>query len=94
MNIWKLADFGIAQLLQYYAKTFAGTEVYMAPEVLNEEVDVERRYGTSADIWSQGAVMSFYCNGTHLFQYADDVAAWPGNNSPINCWASKTNIRI
>ena len=38
---WKIADFGIAKLLnrdaqgQYYACTLAGTPVYMAPEVLN-----------------------------------------------------------
>jgi serine/threonine protein kinase len=38
---WKIADFGIAKLLnvdaqgQYYACTLAGTPIYMAPEVYN-----------------------------------------------------------
>ncbi len=88
-NIWKLADFGIAQLLnrkrlqQYYAQTFAGTEIYMAPEVLNDLVDVERRYGTPADVWSLGAVMYFHCTGKHLFRSAREVVAWSGRSSPI-----------
>ena len=78
---WKLADFGIAKLLNkkrlesYYAQTFAGTEIYMAPEVMDTRVDVNNRYGLSADIWSVGAVMHFYCsNGKHLFK--SDMAVW------------------
>ena len=37
---WKIADFGIARVLsknsmgEYYANTFCGTAIYMAPEVL------------------------------------------------------------
>ncbi len=88
--VWKLADFGIAQLLnrkrlqQYYAQTFAGTEIYMAPEVLNDHVDMERRYGTPADIWSLGAVMYFRISESHLFESAAEVANWQGGRSPIS----------
>ncbi len=85
---WKLADFGIAKLLNkkrlesYYAQTFAGTEIYMAPEVMDTRVSVNNRYGLSADIWSVGAVMHFYCsNGKHLFKSEDDVWNWRGGYS-------------
>ncbi len=85
---WKLADFGIAKLLNrkrlesYYAQTCAGTEIYMAPEVMDTSVDVEKRYGLGADVWSLGAVMHFFCsNGQHLFRSASAVQSWRGGFS-------------
>ena len=68
---FKIADFGIAKILGekkchdiYYTRSQAGTEIYLAPEVIRGG-----QVTTSADIFSLGAVMSFTCNrGTHLFQ--------------------------
>lgn len=75
---WKIADFGLAKLLtqdaqgRYYADTEAGTENYMAPEVLNNFED----YTFSADIWSLGAVITFYCNGQHKFTDCQMIKTW------------------
>lgn len=59
--MFKVADFGIARLVDndtqsnHYANTYAGTYCYMALEVLNRQLDT-----VSADIWSLGAVISFF----------------------------------
>ena len=48
----KLGDVGVSTVLQGTAamtKTFAGTALYIAPEILNED-----SYGTKVDIWSLG----------------------------------------
>ena len=80
--LWKLADFGVSKVVdqsKLYANTKAGTIIYMAPEVFKEE-----RYSDTADIWSLGAVMSFYCNGgTHLFSSVKKVLDWPGGRSSL-----------
>ena len=58
----KICDFGVAKLLNqkignmYYTRDWAGTPVYMAPEVLRGGGE---RYTFSADIWSFGALMAF-----------------------------------
>ncbi len=79
----KICDFGIAKLLNkkaqelYYTRTFAGTPIYMAPEVLSVSVNGDwpinvqsnlfifqgggDRYTTTADMWSLGAVVSAFC---------------------------------
>jgi len=68
--VWKLADFGLVKLLEdaaqgdFYAQTMCGTPSYMAPEVWVNY----KGYTFSADIWSLGCIMVFYCNrGKHLF---------------------------
>lgn len=83
---FKLADFGIAKLLnnthrgQLYARTKIGTEIYMSPESLTAE-----RYGKPSDIWSLGAVISAFCNGgKHLFTSQEAVTSWPGAKSSLD----------
>ena len=39
------------------ASTFIGSPYWLAPEVIKEESDGERSYGTKADIWSVGATI-------------------------------------
>jgi serine/threonine protein kinase len=55
-----------------YIPFVIGTPTYMAPEVLNEF----QSYSFPADIWSFGALISFMCNGTHLFWSHDSVFEW------------------
>ncbi len=87
--VWKLADFGIARLLnqrraaQYYARTCVGTVIYMAPEVFSDATGAS--YGTPADVWSLGAVASFYCSdGKHLFRSETAVRRWGGGKSSLD----------
>jgi len=83
--VWKLADFGIAKLLEenaagaFYASTMIGTETYMAKEVLHGTL-----YTFPADIWSLGAMMSYLCNRRHLFINWQQVANWAGGKSTIS----------
>jgi len=85
MPTFKLADFGIAKLLNrdaqglYYAQTRAGTEIYMAPEVLRGE-----EYTFSADMWAVGAIVSFWYNKTHLFRNVNQVLRWEGGKSTLS----------
>ena len=84
---FKIADFGIAKILGekkchdiYYTRSQAGTEIYLAPEVIRGG-----QVTTSADIFSLGAVMSFTCNrGTRLFQNHLQISSWQGNKSTLN----------
>ncbi len=56
----------------------SGTPIYMAPEVLTEF----QSYSFPADIWSFGALISYMCNGEHLFMSEDDVFDW-GIQNPV-----------
>jgi serine/threonine protein kinase len=44
----------------------------MAPEVLNQF----QSYSFPSDIWSFGALISFMCNGSHLFWSHESVFQW------------------
>eukprot|EP00092_Neocalanus_flemingeri_P008995 GFUD01009679.1.p1 GENE.GFUD01009679.1~~GFUD01009679.1.p1 ORF type:complete len:271 (+),score=47.57 GFUD01009679.1:74-886(+) len=83
----KIADFGIAKIMNkkavnmYYTKNAGGTICYMAPETLRQG----GRVGTSADMWSLGAVISAYCNkGKHLFRSEFEVLGWEGGKSTLD----------
>jgi len=80
--VLKLADFGIAKLLNqkaqglYYARDCSmGTPIYMAPEALQHG----ERYTSSADMWALGAVISFIAKEEHLFYSEYDVRTFDGN---------------
>ena len=88
-TVWKLGDFGIAKLLDarklnnLFTSTVAGTPIYMAPEVLKGE-----RYTDTADMWSLGGIMSFWCNvGTHLFADLGKIISWPGGKRFPNSYS-------
>ena len=51
----------------------------MSPEALEDH----ERYGKPSDVWSLGAVISFYCNGVHLFRTPREVKVWPGGKSTL-----------
>ena len=48
----KIADVGLAKAEIDITGTFAGTPIYMAPEVFHSQ-----KYGTEADIYSLGLIM-------------------------------------
>ena len=49
----KLGDFGFCKMLEVnMAQTMLGSPIYMAPEILREEI-----YTSKADIWSLGVVL-------------------------------------
>jgi calcium/calmodulin-dependent protein kinase I len=64
----KIADFGLARLLQgeTMAKTTCGTPGYVAPEVL-----LQLGYGKECDYWSIGVVTFILLSGTPPF-YEED----------------------
>eukprot|EP00795_Rhopilema_esculentum_P005980 gene5980-11343_t len=63
----KLCDFGVSiQLVNSIAKTYVGTNAYMAPERISGE-----EYGIHSDIWSLG--ISFAEMATGHFPYASDT---------------------
>jgi len=79
---WNIADFGVARVLgenaygEYYARSEVGTPIYMAPEAL-----ANKPYSSPADMWSLGAIISFYCNREHLFRDTSSVLEWEGGMS-------------
>ena len=67
----KIGDFGIAKQLNNvnaYAKTQAGTILYMAPEIINGQ-----KYNNKVDIWSLGCIIHELCTLNFCF-----------NNNSIN----------
>jgi serine/threonine protein kinase len=61
-----LGDFGVARQLEHTleaARTYAGTVVYMAPEVL-----AHKDYSTAADVWSLGVTLFELMTGTRPFR--------------------------
>ena len=55
----KIGDFGIAKILDagtQYAKTTAGSMIYMAPELING-----KKYNNKVDIWALGCILYELC---------------------------------
>ncbi|XP_072574093.1 dual specificity mitogen-activated protein kinase kinase 5 isoform X2 [Paramormyrops kingsleyae] len=67
----KLCDFGVStQLVNSIAKTYVGTNVYMAPERISGE-----QYGIHSDVWSLG--ISFMELALGAFPYPQDPPVLP-----------------
>lgn len=68
---FKLADFGIARELEgtlAYAKTWAGTLLYMAPEKLATSDVSEGGYSYPSDVWSLGLSLFSLAAGRYPFE--------------------------
>lgn len=61
---FKLGDLGMAKFMRNneMTSTFAGTPLYMAPEIVNRE-----KYNHKVDIWSMGALLFHLLTGHHPF---------------------------
>mmetsp|Transcript_3994 Transcript_3994/g.11969 ORF Transcript_3994/g.11969 Transcript_3994/m.11969 type:complete len:760 (-) Transcript_3994:940-3219(-) len=65
-----LTDFGISFYSEdpnALCKTFVGTPLYIAPEILYRE-----NYGPEADLWSVGVIAHYLLRGDYPFRYNDD----------------------
>ena len=60
----KIGDFGISKILNEtnYAQTFAGTLLYMAPEMINGD-----KYTNKVDIWALGCIIYELCTLDYCF---------------------------
>jgi len=83
----KIADFGVSYIqgserMDEGPKTFVGTEVYMAPEIINEAIKLQRAagkqvrkarssYGCRIDWWSFGIVFYEILTARHPFLSRD-----------------------
>jgi serine/threonine protein kinase len=80
----KLADFGLSKRLTdssaYHTK--AGTQSYMAPEILNS-LDGSSKYTNAIDIWAVGCIVYRLVAGTvpftipALMKYCEDYSLFP-----------------
>ena len=70
----KLADFGLSRQInaESLAKTYVGTPLYMAPEVMNVRYNKGERYTDRADIWSIGCISYELITGTRPYK-ADNL---------------------
>jgi len=73
----KLCDFGVSiQLVNSIAKTYVGTNAYMAPErILGDE------YGIHSDVWSLG--LSLVEMSTGIFPYPSNLSVSKDTMAPI-----------
>lgn len=68
--ILKISDFGLSRFVfdGLNAETYAGTKVYMAPEVRCRE-----SYNEKCDMWSTGVILFEMCTQSYPFKHLDDV---------------------
>ena len=67
--------------MYYFGSRNNGSICYLAPEVLRGN---DPYIGTSADMWSLGAVLAYIANDRkHLFRTDKDVLNWKGDRSPM-----------
>ena len=69
----RIGDFGLAKKVKKNRKhntsiSKAGTDCYMAPEVIRN-----RGYGNPADVWSLGCVIEEMCTMTFTWQYENNI---------------------
>ncbi|CAG9321694.1 unnamed protein product [Blepharisma stoltei] len=66
----KLADFGLARQISAnsLAKSYVGTPLYMAPEVIKLRENQSERYTERADIWSVGCIVYELIRGARPFE--------------------------
>jgi len=93
--LFKISDFGVAQLLtqdaqgKYYTKYGIGDKRYLAPEILKGE-----NYTFSSDLWSLGAVLYFLCHGVDLFNNDYDVLHHNGSITKLGIDATSYIQRL
>ena len=74
----KLTDFGLAKnMTEDGLKTFCGTPLYFAPEVLlrRHTIAGQGRYGKEADMWSLGVILYILLSGAPPFDASDNINA-------------------
>ena len=82
----KLTDFGLAKSVTTEGlKTFCGTPLYFAPEVLRRRHTVagRGRYGRAADMWSLGVILYILLCGAPPFDADDDSFGFAGGGKEI-----------
>lgn len=68
----KITDFGLSKHHSNESmKSFVGTKMYMAPEVIKARNRLER-YTDKADMWSCGCILYSILCGTHAFTAEDN----------------------
>ena len=93
----KLTDFGLAKsITDDGLKTFCGTPLYFAPEVLRRRNTVagRGRYGKQADMWSLGVILYILICGAPPFDpnsSVDDTAAASGISFNGSIWDSTSD---
>jgi len=75
-SLVKVSDFGLSKVLEDgHLKSYVGTPVYMAPEVLamGHQKSESRGYTSKADCWSMGVILFVLLSGKHPFRKGDEL---------------------
>jgi serine/threonine protein kinase len=84
----KLTDFGLAHGAEG-CKTFCGTPMYFAPEILQRRHTVhgQGRYGKAADMWSLGIILYVLLSGTPPYEPGMGIDFVATIDFPDEFWA-------